>query len=274
MAISRTTAGDDSMGAGEWVRARQARGRYTFTHAEAVAGLGRTALGVSKALRRLVLRGRLVAPRQRFYVVVPAEYDLAGAPPAQWFIEDLMTHIGQPYYVGLLAAAAQHGAAHQAAQVFQVVTDRPTRRIRAGRNRIEFVVKTDLASTPTLTVNTPTGSMRVSTSEATALDLVRYHKNTGYLSAVATVLSELAERLDAEELARTAAAAGYELSVVQRLGYLLDRVGAEAVTSELARLIAGSRPQAVPLRPDRPREGCPVDARWRVVVNEDVESDL
>ena len=269
-----TTAGDDSVRAAEWVRARQARGRYTFTHAEAVAGLGRTALGVSKALRRLILQGRLVAPRRRFYVVVPAEYHLAGAPPAQWFIEDMMTHIGQPYYVGLLAAAAQHGAAHQAAQVFQVVTDRPTRRIRAGRNQIEFVVKTELASTPTLAVNTPTGSMRVSTAEATALDLVRYHKSAGYLGAVATVLSELAERLEADKLVQAAAGAGYELSVVQRLGYLLDRIGAAALTGGLARLVADGRPQAVTLRPDRPRKGWPVDARWRVVVNEDVESEL
>lgn len=57
---------DERHEAADWVRAQQARGRYTFTQVEAVAGMGRTPLGVSKALRRLVRQRRLVAPRQGF----------------------------------------------------------------------------------------------------------------------------------------------------------------------------------------------------------------
>jgi predicted transcriptional regulator of viral defense system len=274
MPTATTQSSEDGPGALEWLRSRQTRGRYTFTHAEAVEALRRTPLAVSKALRRLVGQGLLASPRRGFYVIVPGEFDLAGAPPAQWFIHNLMGYLEQPYYVGLLTAAAQHGASHQAAQVFQVVTDRPTRPMEAGRIRIEFVMKSDIEGTPTAEVKTPTGYMTVSTPEATALDLVRYFKAAGHLGHVATVLEELAERLDGDEMVPAARVGGYETAVVQRLGYVLDRVGAESVTAGLAAIVAEKAPQAVPLRPDRPRRRCPVDARWRVAVNDEAESDL
>ena len=207
-------------------------------------------------------------------MIVPGEFDAPGAPPAQWFIHDLMGYLGQPYYVALLTAAAQHGASHQAAQVFQVVTDRPTRPIKAGRIRIQFVMKSEIDGTPTTEVKTPTGRMLLSTPEATALDLVRYYKAAGHQSNVATVLAELAECIDGDELAKAAQTGGFEMVVVQRLGYLLELVGAAAVTHGLARLVADKSPQAVALRPDRARKGSPVDPRWRVAVNAEVESDL
>lgn len=259
----------------QWLRLQQTRGRYTFTHGEAVKGLKRTPLAATKALRRLVQQGLVVSPRRWFYVIVPGEFALAGAPPASWFIHDLMGHLQQPYYVALLTAAAQHGASHQAAQVFQVATDRPTRPIRAGRNRIEFVMKSAIEETPTTKVKTPTGYMTISTREATALDLVRYYKAAGYFSHVATVLEELAEKLNGEELVRAAEVGGFEMVVVQRLGHLLDMVGAgEGITEGLATLVAEKSPQPVPLLPGRSRKGCAVDARWRVAVNAHVESDL
>jgi len=100
-----------------------------------------------------------------------------------------MAYLRRPYYVGLLSAAALHGAAHQSPQEFQVVTDRPLRPIEVGRTRIRFVKKAHLAKTPTVGVKAPTGEIRVSSPEATALDLVRYPEHAGYLSNVATILS-------------------------------------------------------------------------------------
>lgn len=38
-----------------------------------------------------------------------------------------MKFLGQPYYVGLLSAAALHGAAHHQPQEFQVVTNKQFR---------------------------------------------------------------------------------------------------------------------------------------------------
>ena len=69
-------------------------------------------------------------------MVVPAEYRVAGAPPAAWYIDAFMKAIDAPYYVGVLTAAALHGAAPQQPQEFQVVTTRKGRPVMIGRERI------------------------------------------------------------------------------------------------------------------------------------------
>ena len=80
----------------------QARGRYTFIRTEAASSEDRSDLALEAALRRLKQRGRIASPRRGFYVLVPVEYREAGCPPANWFIDDLMRFLKQPYYVGLL----------------------------------------------------------------------------------------------------------------------------------------------------------------------------
>src|SRR5947207_2043165 len=138
----------------------QASGRYTFRRTEALKALGISPVALKHALWRQAKAGRVAAPRRGFYVIVPPEYRAAGSPPADWFIDDLMTtHLGRPYYAGLLTAAALHGAAHQAPQEFQVVTDRPLPMIEMGRLRIRFVKKAHLKVTPTVRVNPQTGQM-------------------------------------------------------------------------------------------------------------------
>jgi predicted transcriptional regulator of viral defense system len=255
-----------------FVDALQAKGRYTFDRAEASAALQTSSLMLKKAVMRLAIKSRIVVPRRGFYVIVPIEYRSAGAPPPSWFIDDLMRHLSKAYYVGVLSAAALHGAAHQQPQEFQVVTRAAARPIVAGRARIRFLGKRRHDQTPTTELKTETGTMRVSTPEATAIDLVRYATSAGGLGNVATVLAELAERIDAALLGEAAGAEG-GLVHVQRLGYLLDLVGAGDRAEELARLITEGSPRTTSLRPNRPTRGCPVDRRWRVIVNEQVEVD-
>ena len=59
----------------------------------------------------------------------------------------MMAHLHRGYYVALLTAAAMHGAAHQAPQSFQVITEKdvPDRDLDA----------TACASTPLATCATP-----------------------------------------------------------------------------------------------------------------------
>jgi len=254
------------------VDSHQAFGRYVFSREEARAALGVSDEALKKAVRRLVAKRRLAVPRRGFYVIVPVEYREAGGPPPSWFIDELMKFYAQPYYVGLLSAAALHGAAHQQPQEFQVVTNEQLRPAVAGRARIRFFKKRDLGRTPTLGMKTETGSMNVSTPEATALDLLRYVEAAGHLGNVATVLAELAERLDARRLSEIAKAEG-DLPSAQRLGYLLEHVGAVEVAAPLAEWTAAQRPRFVALRPGRPSRHAPKDTHWRVVVNERVEAE-
>ncbi len=114
--------------------------------------------------------------------------------------------------------------------------------------------------------------MRVSSPEATALDLLRYPMAAGHLGHIATVLSELAEKLDARRLVEVARGEG-SLSQVQRLGHILDRVGAGEVAGAIAQFIEKRRPRFVPLRSDRPARRAARDSRWRVSVNESIEAE-
>ena len=256
-----------------WIDSLQSRGQYSFTSKEAVLGLGGRKIAFKRAAARLTPKGRVIVARRGFYVIVPLEYRSAGAPPPSSFIDALMKDWKHSYYVGLLSATALHGAAHQKPQEFQVVTDARLRALRVGRGKIHFFLKSKLTQTPTLSVKTETGYLQVSTPEATALDLVRYSQSVGGFDNVATVLKELSERISPGVLLKMAKEES-EVPVLQRLGFLLDHVGAGRVATPMARWLARQKISAVALRPQKVSQGPTTGNRWNLVVNEEVESDI
>jgi len=139
-------------------------------------------------------------PFRGFFPVGPPEYRSLGCVPAEQFVPQLMEHLGLAYYVGLRSAATLHGAAHQAPMVFQTVVAANRAEIRCGRVRVQVIARSNVADIPTERRNTMRGVLRLSSPEATAFDLVGYHQHSGGLSNVATILSELAEKLDARRL--------------------------------------------------------------------------
>ena len=214
-------------------------GRVVFSadEAEQALEIGRGAF--LDAAERLQRRRHLVRLRNGFYVVVPPRYASWGAPPPGWYIDDLMRHEGRPYYVALLKAAELHGATHHAVMEFPVVTDKRLSGIHAGRTRIAFHYRKDMKAVSDGVENrkTDTGTMSVSSVELTALDLVRYPHAAGGIDNLATVLADLGPKLSSQELARLSPAA--ERSVVQRVGYLLDRLGHGDRTGSLHEALSG-----------------------------------
>ena len=87
---------------------------------------------------------------------------------------------------------------------------------------------------------------------------------------VATVVSELVERLDAAKLAE--AAALVPVPWAQRLGYLLELVGGEARTAALADVVRERAREYVPLVTGA-RHGTERSARWRLDVNATIEAE-
>jgi len=256
----------------EYVDTLQQSGRYTFASGEARETCGLSLVAFKQAARRLVLQSRLASPRRGFFVIVPLEYRSMGAPPPSWYIDALMSFHARPYYVGVLSAAALYGAAHQQPQEFQVVTDRAFRPAVAGKGRVRFIYKKRAAQAQTMRLKTETGSMMVSSAEATAVDMVLYPQAAGGIGNIVTVFSELAERVDPDRLVQVVAMAS-DVAAAQRVGLLLERAGAGDKTGPLAAWVAERRPRAIPLRADRDTEGAPKDQRWRVLVNEKIEVD-
>lgn len=255
-----------------WIEGLPGEGRYVFSRAETGSATTASPRAVEMTLSRLKKRGAIASPRRGFFIVVPPEYRSAGSPPASWFIDDLMRHLGRRYYVALLTAASIHGAAHQQPMAFQVIADHVERDIAIGRSRIEFHVSSLVAEAATTAVQTETGTMVISTPETTALDLVRYPAASGYWNNVVTVLSELAKELDPSRLASVATR--FPSATVQRLGWLLELVGQQALAEELRRALEDKRVVATPLSSWRDASDSPQDPRWRILVNDQVEIDL
>lgn len=251
----------------EWA----AQGRNAFTTEEAVEAIGASPEAVRAQLRRLKQRGRIADPMRSFHVLVPPEYRRMGCPPAEHFIDQLMETLREPYYVALLSAAERHGAAHQRPQGFQVMVPRNRPALACGQVRVTFIARADLARLPVARFNGPHGFLRYSTPEVTALELVGYPQYGGGMGNVATVLAELAEVFDEAQLVTAAKAC--PVGWAQRLGYLLERTHAYPRVSTLAAYVAETANSYIPLRRAEGVGGATRDARWKVIVNTEVEPD-
>lgn len=253
-----------------WVDSLQARGRYSFTFSEAKEALSeRTESDLAQAVEALVERRRLARPSKEFLVVVPLEYREMRAPPASWFLDDWMRAEGRRYHVGLLTGAALHGAAHQQPQTFQVMVDRALEPAVVGRNQFLFV-QYEHAGEGVKPLNTPTGSMLVSTPEHTALQLVQFASSVGGIDAVASLLEELGETLDADRLKE--AARVYPHEAVRRLGALLDRVVPGQLPSKLYSALGRGKHATIGLRDAEVPAGAKAD-RWGVFFDRELELD-
>jgi predicted transcriptional regulator of viral defense system len=256
-----------------------AGGKQVLTLDDVAQLTGLSRRGAADAMTRLRRAGHFFAPAAGLYVAIPPQYASWGAVPAPDFVDPLMRKLGRHYYVCLLSAAQLHGAAHQQPQVFQVMVDRAVPDRDFGRVRLRFYTRARLSPVPTIARNTATGSMRVATPEVTAFDLASRPNEAGGLSNAATVVGELAleAKLNAAALSRVVPL--YPQAVVRRLGWLLDKVAADADTAGLSAslqdvLAAGRHGRPVDLLdPTGPRRGIS-NQRWGLVENADVEPDL
>lgn len=248
------------------------RGISSMTTAEVADVLGVPVSQVSERLSTPRSRHEWVSPARGLWLPVPPEFRAWGAPPGVEVIDLLAKHLNIDYYVGWLSAAQLHGAAHQAPQLFQVAVSRDVRDRAAGRTRFDFHRRADVAKVPVIHLPTKAGHARLSTPEATALDVARDVMLAGGIDNAATVMLELDElhALDRDDLIRLAAAA--PAVVLRRLGYVLDRIGGQP---DLAAVRTQARTgPSTPARLDPSAEATgPVDRDWLVRVNRELEVD-
>lgn len=248
-----------------------ARGRYHFSSSELRSALGVTAVAARQALSRLAAKGEIASPARGFYVIVPPEYRRLGCLPADQFIPAMMEHRNTRYYVGLLSAAQHHGAAHHRPQEFQVVVERNRPAIVCGTVGVAFIARRNLTAVPVERFNNPRGTVVVSTVEATAVDLVGYMRRAGGVDRVAGVLSELGEDMEPARLVEAAQSA--PVVWAQRLGYLLEHVGAGDRAVLLKAHVRHRARNFTRLLPGVSAERAPRSKAWRVLVNTSIEVD-
>jgi predicted transcriptional regulator of viral defense system len=226
--------------------------------------------------RRLAVptrRGEWVQPARGLWVPVRPEHRLAGGPPGAELVGDLASYLGFGYYVGWLTAAALHGAAHHAPQVFQVATSRIVEDRVVGLVRFEFRRRGRVGVVATRELRVYNGDVPYSTPAVTALDLATDLGAAGGLGNAATVVADLVGEagLTGDQVAD--AARWFPVASARRVGWVMEHV---AGAGGLGRLRVAARVGSVPpslLHPGRPRRGGG-DTGWGLVLNAEVEAEL
>lgn len=257
----------------EYLECLQSRGKYWFLRKDVMSSLSLTDNAFKKTVHRLQAKGKLCRIRSDFYIIVTPENLAIGSLPATWFIDPLMQYLGQEYYVGLLTAASLHGAAHQQPMVFQVVTNKATRPIKVGRVRMEFLYKKSIKPYYFQQMKTVTSMMKVSTPEMTAFDLMKYINSAGQVNHVATILCELVEKLNPENLAKLLEDDDVTITSAQRLGYLLDFLELPINLIPLEMVLHRKKHAQRLLVTGVDLPVISHDKRWSILVNEYVEPD-
>ena len=261
----RVTSISHQINAKDYIAELAARGQHHFTSGDARATLGVSVDATKLALHRLAKQGHIASPSRGFYVILPPEYRSLGCLPADQFLPALMAHKQLSYYVGLLSAAQYYGAAHHRPQEFQVLLKKSRRPVRCRRVRVRFVARKRLKEVSTRYFNTPRGEIRVSTPEATAVDLAGYSRYAGGLGNVATVLTELADSINPELLPQAAATA--PLPWAQRLGYVLEFVGAGSIAEPLKSYVNDIVSEHTPLVPGSFLPSAERSPAWKIIIN-------
>lgn len=242
-------------------------GRIAFDMTDLVSKTGLSHTAAKNQLQRL--RGRVVrvSRRQSFFLIVEAQHRPMGTPPVEWWLDAYFHWLGHPYYLALQSAAEIYNSAPQAILVKQVITDSPRRDIAVGRLRIRFFVKSHVERTPVEQPQNAYAPLRVSTREATALDMVRYASRMGGIGRATETFAPLLPRFRASAL-KCALNAEDAPAAAQRLGYLIETAGHKGL-AEVIRQWLPSGIVRVPLEPSRQAlTETPQSRRWRLLVPE------
>lgn len=258
----------------EWINNREMHGMVTFSKDEISHELAhKSAESIHKDLGRLVVKGYIQPVFRGFYVIVPVQYRLKGIVPPSYFIDDLMRHLGKPYYVGLLSAAAMHGAGHQRAMQTQVMTVNPRLNVSRKDTLIDWNYRTEMPEELVVTKNGEMGVLRYSSPELTMVDIVQYAEHVGGYQRAATVLAEL---VDAMDIGKMSAVVPYTtVATMMRLGYILEMVLGEQKKADVLYAMMKSRmgKKSWLLNPKVERKENAASNRWHVNGNVEIEID-
>ena len=243
---------------------------------------------VSRSLTAPRRDRRIVSVTKGAWSPVRPGWRRMGTNPPTEYIDELMAHLGHRHYVAYRSAAAVYGVSHHSFPELQVVVDSYCRDRRIGDVPLRFVRSSRVGSVPTRRERFGAAQVTVSTPEATVLDLVERPDLGGGLGYVANSVGDMLAfgLLDAEALA--AVSGLYSRSVVQRAGHILDRMQRElawavdkpldleplehALASRGMRTVSLSAGRATPQT--SPAGESPVDRRWHVEVDREIDHDL
>lgn len=146
-------------------------------------------------------------------------------------------------------------------------TNRP--QIRCGSVKVTFLARRNLAAVPVVPFNNPRGTILVSSVEATMIDLVGHMNRAGGLDRVAGALWELADNIVPQRLFDASHTASIRWA--QRLGYLLEHIGAGELTVLHQEHVQKHARNSTELLPDSCATNETRSSKWKLLVHASVE---
>jgi predicted transcriptional regulator of viral defense system len=243
----------------------QSKGRYSVTLNELKTKFDISEKAILQKIFRLKNKNQLAQVRKEFYVIIPPQYSNRGMVPPTLFINDMMDFLNKEYYVGFFSAAALHGAGHQQPMEFQLMTQKPAlRSINNQKLAINFFIKSEWEQNQIIEKKTEAGYLKISSPELTAFDMVQYHKRIGGLNRILPILEDLIETIKPSLISKTAKT--QKTPNIQRLGFLLDKLGSESLSSSLIRLLSNNSKE-IPLSLAHKKRTGLINEKWKIIEN-------
>ena len=261
----------------QWIENLQSRGRYAFSLSLLAKELpAYTEVAARSALNRLTAKGRIISIYRGYFLIIPPQYSSKGILPPALFLDGLMKNLDRPYYLALLNAAGFYGASHQQPQEFFVVTNFPVLRTTQRKGlKINYLSKKTIPETLLESKKTEAGYLKVSNPALTACDLIQFEKRVGGINRVSTVLNELVESIK-PEMFNNELLAHVPVTALQRLGYIIEKVLENELLSNTLYKALEQRDTIffrTPLKTTSPIAGFPINERWKVIMNTEIEID-
>ena len=260
-----------------WIEEQQSKGKLAFD----ITGLktsfpndSETAL--KRMLDRLSKKEKIVSVFKGYYIIVP-QYSAKGILPPALFIDGLMKFLERNYYVGLLNAAALHGAAHQQPQEYFVITEYPVLRPTNKKGiKINYISNKQLPTDILIEKKkTETGYINVSIPILTAIDLINYEKRIGGLNRATTVINELLENVKQKDITQELVA-NFNTTTLQRFGYILEEIlNRQNLSDKLYSLCKKMdiKFYSIPLKASGEKIKEPTNDKWKIIINTEIEID-
>lgn len=262
----------------EWINDRLIHGKPYFSVEDLrVSFPNIVETSMRRELSRLVANKLIIIVYRGFYIIVPPHYAVDLKIPAYFYIDQLMSYIGKPYYLSLLTAGVLWGAAHQRPQRTSVMTIPPRARTSMARNDdLLWTYRSNIPEQFLKKKNSETGTILYSNAELTAIDLVQFEQLIGGLSRAATVLSELAENTNFSKAATSGLFSLTTVPTIQRVGFLFDEIlfeteQANVIHNQLIQYAPHYTYQFLSRRSPRIKENC--NKRWKIYVNTYIQPD-
>jgi len=220
------------------------------------------------SLNRLSKKGKIVSIHKGFYLIIPPDRMAKGILPPALFVDSLMSYLNRTYYVGLLSASVYYGASHQQAQEYFVFINKPQLREKNKKGlRLNFVVKSNIPQIGIEKKKTEAGYINVSSAELTAIDLVKYQSKIGGINRAVSVISELAEEMNANNLKNLLDNEIISDASLQRLGYILDKLNESDLADAVFDSLANKQLFKVALKSNSNKNGFQFNKKWKIIEN-------